>query len=190
MAESRSKFQRDFLTYQSAIVLIPPEEAWPAIQAIRQKYDRKMRRWMPHITLVYPFWDHSRFDEAIERLRPICAHASPFEVTLAEFRTFDHGRQRFTIWLAPRPKEPIVALYRQLVTTLGLTVKRRQHPSEFTPHLSVGQVQGTNERARLLSQLTQEWCPVTFTIGQIHLIWRNLPPDDIFRVQKSVPLGN
>ena len=42
------------LTYTTAIVVIPPQDAWPAIQAIRTKHDAKVRRWMPHITLVCP----------------------------------------------------------------------------------------------------------------------------------------
>ncbi|MGA1195514.1 MAG: 2'-5' RNA ligase family protein, partial [Candidatus Latescibacterota bacterium] len=42
--------------HQSAVVLSPPQSEWDQIQAIRKKYDRNVRRWMPHITLLYPFY--------------------------------------------------------------------------------------------------------------------------------------
>jgi hypothetical protein len=41
------------LIYTTAIVVIPAENVWPGVQAIRTKHDAKVRRWMPHITLVY-----------------------------------------------------------------------------------------------------------------------------------------
>lgn len=39
------------LGLQSALVIIPPEEVWSQIQAIREKYDPNFRIWMPHINL-------------------------------------------------------------------------------------------------------------------------------------------
>ncbi|GAH05617.1 unnamed protein product, partial [marine sediment metagenome] len=41
--------------YSSAVVIIPPREKWASIQEIRKIYDRNLTRWMPHITLLYPF---------------------------------------------------------------------------------------------------------------------------------------
>ena len=43
------------LDHKAAAVIIPPEDAWGPIQAIRRKHDRKVGRRMPHITLIYPF---------------------------------------------------------------------------------------------------------------------------------------
>src|SRR5262249_27220192 len=45
----------DNATHTTAVVVIPPADAWPPIQALRERYDRQFRRWMPHITLLYPF---------------------------------------------------------------------------------------------------------------------------------------
>ena len=42
--------------YNSAVVIIPPQEKWESIQEIRETYDRGFNRWMPHITLIYPFF--------------------------------------------------------------------------------------------------------------------------------------
>jgi poly(A) polymerase len=34
------------------VVIIPPQDVWPPIQRIRQQHDRKIRGWMPHITIT------------------------------------------------------------------------------------------------------------------------------------------
>jgi hypothetical protein len=39
-------------THKTAVVVIPPDDLWAPIQALREKYDRHFRRWMPHITLL------------------------------------------------------------------------------------------------------------------------------------------
>ena len=43
------------LDHKTAAVIITPEDVWGPIQAIRQKHDSKVGRWMPHVTLTYPF---------------------------------------------------------------------------------------------------------------------------------------
>jgi poly(A) polymerase len=42
------------LDHKTAAFIIPPEYVWGPIQAIRQKHDSNVGRWMPHITLFYP----------------------------------------------------------------------------------------------------------------------------------------
>ena len=49
--------------YTTAVVIIPPEKIWETIQKIRRTYDRQFHRWMPHITLLYPFKPQSYFKE-------------------------------------------------------------------------------------------------------------------------------
>jgi hypothetical protein len=43
------------LDHKTAAFIIPPEGVSGPIQAIRQQHDRKVGRWMPHVTLTYPF---------------------------------------------------------------------------------------------------------------------------------------
>ena len=52
-------------THKSAVVIIPPEEIWEPIQKIRRLYDRQCHRWMPHITLIYPFRPRSELERAV-----------------------------------------------------------------------------------------------------------------------------
>jgi poly(A) polymerase len=65
------------VTHKTALVVIPPESAWPPIQAIRAEHDRKVGRWMPHITLVYPFLPAGEFERAVGRLGPACEAITP-----------------------------------------------------------------------------------------------------------------
>jgi len=104
------------LTYTTATVVIPPEDAWAAIQAIRQKHDNKFRRWMPHITLIYPFRSVDDFPMLHGPLAAAVARLPLFEVTLAEFKTFRH-RRGYTIWLNPVPHEPLADLHEVLAVS-------------------------------------------------------------------------
>ena len=83
------------LTYTTAIVVIPPQETWAAIQAIRHQHDRKVRRWMPHITLVYPFRPLDDFPILRDPLAEAIAPLPAFDVTLAKLKTFCRRRENY-----------------------------------------------------------------------------------------------
>ncbi len=176
-------------THKTAVVIIPPEEAWPPIQAIRRKHDRQVRRWMPHITLIYPFRDQREFEGIAQSFAQVCARFQPFEVSLARFRLFRHGARRCTLWLAPEPPEPIVRLQTALWQLVPDCDDVRRYAHGFTPHLSVGQARGETLARRLIAEWQTTWTPVRFTVSAVHLIWRQDPPDDVFRIGESIPLG-
>ena len=177
-------------TYKTAVVIIPPLEIWPSIQAIRQKHDRHFRRWMPHITLLYPFLPRSLFPSVAEQLACVCARLQPFQIELAQFRFFHHGRSGYTLWLAPEPHETLA----ELQTTLWQVVPKcddvRRYGRGFTPHLSVGQARKENTMKQLLLELQGAWRSICFSMSAISLIWRNDPPDDVFRVEHTIELGS
>jgi poly(A) polymerase len=176
--------------YTTGLVLIPPREAWPPIQAIRAEHDRKLRRWMPHVTLIYPFVPESEFDATAARLAPALAATAPFAVTLTGFDTFRHGRDAYTVWLRPEPDGALQALHAALwgATWAGAAGPRPPF-RRFRPHLSVGQVRGRPAMLRLLESLRRTWQPLRFEAQCISLIRRDEPPDDIFRVAAELPLG-
>jgi len=173
-------------TYTSAVVLIPPFEVWSTIQAIRQVHDRHFRRWMPHITLLYPCRPHDEFGWLAERFSAACEGIKPFQVELAQLRFFRHRGESFTLWLAPEPKEAVIRLQAVLGSVVPDCDDVRRHRDGFTPHLSVGQVRGEREMLTLKEALQAAWQPIAFTADQISLIWRGDPPDDVFRVGQTV----
>ena len=177
-------------THSSAVVLCPSRDIWPRIQAIRETHDRNIRRWMPHITMLYPFVPRSLHHEALlSRVGTACASLSPFEITLARFQHFVHGRN-CTVWLDPHPVLRIDALQIQLSDAFPDHDDVRSFSSGFTPHLSVGQARGVDACMRLQETLQQNWSPLTFLADRVSLIWRNEAPDDVFRVYKEIMLGS
>jgi 2'-5' RNA ligase len=170
-------------------VLVPPEEVWGPIQAIRAQYDRQIRRWMPHITLIYPFRPLEDFPVVSAEFACVLRDMAPFQVTLREFREFQHRGKSFTLWLAPEPVERLQELQRALTRAVPDCDDVRRHREGFTPHLSVGQVRGSADVERVKNLLQADWDPLTFEVERVHLIWRNSPPDDIFRTDRTVSLG-
>jgi 2'-5' RNA ligase len=170
-------------------VLIPPDDLWPPIQAIRQVHDRHIRRWMPHITMIYPFRPQKQFATVAELFRKECQSIEPFEIQFIRFRFFHHGRQQYTLWLSPEPAEPVMALQTTLWQIVPDCDDTRKFQNGFTPHLSVGQVRGKTQMEHLHEHLQSQWQPLTCMVREISLIWRDQPPDDVFRVGWKVQLG-
>lgn len=147
---------------------------------------------MPHVTLLYPFRPREDFDAVEGPLREACRHVAPFEVCLAEFRHFRHGRDRFTLWLAPEPAELLRRLQAALESAVPDCNDVSRHRDGYTPHLSVGQVRGDEALTALQSSLQAAWSAesgVSFPAQHVSLIWRRPPPDDVFRVDRTIPLG-
>jgi 2'-5' RNA ligase len=177
-------------TYTTAVVLIPPLELWPPIQAIRHEHDGHSVRWvMPHITLLYPFRPREEFVTLAEHFSHPCAESGPFVVELAAFRFFHHGRGSYTLWLAPEPKERIVRLQAALQSVVPDCDDVTRYLHGFTPHLSVGQVRGQAAMERVRGALQTTWQPVSFPVNQVSLLWHGEPPDEVFRVIHTVAVG-
>lgn len=176
-------------THKTAAVLIPPESVWPPIQRIRRVRDRQFRRWMPHVTLLYPFRPPGQFDQLAPALRDACRRVEPFELVLAELRWFAHGRKSYTIWLALQPAERLERLHAELLGAVPDCDDTAGFAGGFTPHLSVGQVRGRDRLEHAMAELCAEWKPVRFSASRVSLIRRGDPPDDVFRVDRDVPLG-
>jgi 2'-5' RNA ligase len=176
-------------THRTAVVVIPPEEVWAPIQEIRGKYDRQIRRWMPHITLLYPFRKKEEFEALQGQLAPLCRQIEPLDVELTEFRWFAHRGSSFTFWVAPEPVEKLNALQEALQQVTPDCNDVQQFSGGFTPHLSLGQARGQRKLQEIVTSLQQKWEPIRFQVSEISLIWRNEPPDDVFRVDRTLALG-
>lgn len=168
-------------TPMTAVVWIPPESGWEPIQALRRRYDRQIDRWMPHVTLVYPFVTRNQFPEAKKKLRAACADFAPFTVRLAQFRYFKESR---TVWLDPEPADMFRELQAALQRSFPDFDDVSKHPNGFTPHLSVGQ-----GGAELAADLQSAWTPIEFEAREVALIWREAPPSDRFRLETTFPLS-
>ena len=102
--------------------------------ALRAAHDPSAAEGVPaHITLLFPFRPASDIDEAaLAHVRTIAAGVRPFDYTLVRIGRFDG-----TIYLAPEPAAPFVAL------TQALAAAFPEHPpygglhGDIVPHLTV-----------------------------------------------------
>ncbi|MBN8227714.1 DUF504 domain-containing protein [Corallococcus macrosporus] len=174
------------LVHHTALVLIPPEEVWGPIQALRKKHDAKFQRWMPHITLLYPFVPEEDFETAEALLVDALQGAEPFEVTLSAFGHFEH-RANATAWLRPdaQPASALSALHARLVAALPECATSAH--GGFTPHLSVGQLPLSEDPADTLAEWQRSWRPLKFRVGELCLIRRR--GDTPFEIIRRIPLA-
>ncbi|MCK8501089.1 poly(A) polymerase [Myxococcus fulvus] len=175
------------LVHHTAVVLIPPESVWPPIQALRKKHDAKFERWMPHVTLLYPFLPEEDFDTVAALLGEAARSIEPFQVTLSDFDHFDH-RASATAWLRPEdaPRGALTRLHAKLVSV----VPECAPPAHgFHPHLSVGQVPHSDDVdvERTVATWARGWRPLSFEVREVCIIRRqgNTP----FEVVRRIPLG-
>jgi 2'-5' RNA ligase len=174
-------------THHTAAAVVPPEEVWEPVQAIRRRHDRQIRRWPPHCNLLYPFRRQAEFPALAPALRTACAALAPFSVSLGEFRLFRHGSGRCTLWLAPEPAEALRRLQAALQAVCPDCEDLGRFPDGFTPHLSVGQFPTLRDCERARERLQAGWRPISFVLNDVALLARD--PDGPFRRTQRVTLG-
>ncbi|MCY3743772.1 MAG: 2'-5' RNA ligase family protein [Candidatus Poribacteria bacterium] len=172
-------------THTTAVVLIPPETVQSPIQAIRQIHDRNFQRWMPHITLLYPFAARRDFAEIMPALTGVAQQVPPFSIELARFDAFQH-RKSCTMFLVPEPATEIVKLHNILLQHLPDYDDTARFAGGFHPHLSVGQFQHRVLQTQQ-QRLQTEWQPIRCEVDAISLIYRSPETDDRFVVAAQFP---
>ena len=174
-------------TYTTAIVLIPPNEVWKPIQKLRRVHDRNFHRWMPHITLLYPFIERENFPNVADALTAAAASLHTFQAHLSYFDHFRH-RRSCTVFLRPEPEESLINLHASLLKALPDYDDTAKHPGGFHPHLSIGQFQHRRVRDDQ-EQLQAEWTPIEFEVKEISSIYRAPETGNRFIVADTFRLG-
>lgn len=175
--------------YTSALVIIPPEDKWVPIQKIRKQYDRQINRWMPHITLLYPFRTENLFNEVYSDFKETCEKITSFNITLKEVKSFTHGRNNHTIWLSPEPDKLIKDLQEKLLNLTPDCDDVNKHINGYTPHLSIGQLKVSKDGLnRLINEFQENWNPIVFLVNRIAFISRASEKSSSFQVKKDLLL--
>ncbi|MFX1464171.1 MAG: 2'-5' RNA ligase family protein [Promethearchaeota archaeon] len=176
--------------YSSAVVVIPPLDKWDPIQEIRKLYDRQINRWMPHITLLYPFRPENEYFTIVKEFSERCKTIKPFEIKLNQINYFNHGKQRYTLWLNPEPTELITNLQSKILELVPDCNDVNKYKHGFKPHLSIGQIQGKNKLLEIIENLQKNWKTIHFLLNEVYFISREKSKTSKFEIKKQIKLQN
>ncbi len=174
--------------YTSAVVIIPPQESWAPIQEIRRIYDRNIHRWMPHITLLYPYRSEVEYSILENEFSDKCKSLEPFQIQLKKFNYFNHGRQRYTLWLNPEPVNLIKNLQATILKIVPDCSDVNKYKNGFRPHLSVGQIKGKNNLLEIIESLQANWKEIEFLLSEIFFISRKKNKNSKFEIKNRIKL--
>ncbi|KAA3658842.1 MAG: 2'-5' RNA ligase family protein [Calditrichaeota bacterium] len=173
-------------SHKNAVVIIPPEELWQPIQEIRKAHDRAFWRWMPHITLLYPFRPAETHVTLEKHFEEQLFSFPSFKLKLKKVSYFMSRNSSFTIWLQPEPARQIHQLQAELQQIVPDCDDVHKFPGGFHPHLSVASGRGTEQFKEILKKIKKQWKPISFPVSNVYLVSREHSQEERFTITQTV----
>jgi len=163
--------------HRSAAVVLPPEELWLQIDAIRQRCDPSFGRWMPHINILYGFLAEDCFAAATVVAEKVVRRFGAFTVHLDEFDVFEHGRTASLV-LSVRtvPQAALESLQQELELVFPTCIEQSRHRNGYRSHMTLGRFDSAAEARRLCAELADSWQPLSFVAESVAFISRDEGP--------------
>ncbi len=168
--------------YRLFVGAFPTGELADRLQQLRKEVDGQTAVITPpHITLAGIYWRNGKPTRAgaqglIDKLEQLSDNLHPFDLQLGGIHTFGER----VIYLGVKTTDPMLAIRRALINTIGADKHRR-----FKPHLTLAMRLEQPTFGEVLAKLQEsEWENGRFTapITQLHLmqrgekdtVWRNI----------------
>ena len=170
-------------TARTALAWIPPRDLWPALNELRERYDPQVKRWPPHVNVLFGFVPEYEFERAAALLSEAAAQIKPFTARLDGVETFGH-RDDATIWLDPAASdpEPWAALHREFQQRFPNCHGRDEG---YTPHLTLGRSDDPHRVAALCA--TRLTSGMSAQVGTLALLSRR--GDEPMHARAEIELG-
>ena len=138
-----------------------------------------------HVTLLYPFVGPGELDAALPRLAEVVEEHSRFEFTLTELKTFPR-----TVWVAPDPAAPFIALTKAIEAAFPETPHAGAAFAEVIPHVTL--VDGLEESrleetVQRLRPVVEPLLPVTLSADAVVVLAEQ--KDGRMPIVARLPLG-
>lgn len=181
-----------------SICMVPPShsESWKQITKAREQLkDPGLFRWPPHANLLYPFFDVTSTDHAIQKLERVVQRIEPFRCIVENFGTFG-GSNRGVLYLYPKSfsmtertdeLEPLIQLQSELTKVFPECSDQLKHGS-FTPHITLSHFTNVDLALEGQNAIEHWWEPIEFSVNEIYCLIRDGDAGQFERVI-TLPLG-
>ena len=115
------------------ILIFPKFDNLNVIQEIRKKYDKLANLVLPHITIVFPFFDNISNDELVKKLLVLLKNFSPFNVTFSGITLSDDS---YIFLNCTYGGENITKLHDEIYDKI--LPSHLNNSIEYVPHITLG----------------------------------------------------